>query len=198
MLVCQAFPAVAQCTLRTDDNTTMQVTLSQKSMRYVFSESSCQLISNSHHQWFIFIFLEWWRMLEGLCVCGAGADCPVARWARPQWPVVCHAGCQSAPGPPHVWVHRCFCRSPSVHSHYPGWHSVGWPAGPNAACYSQQDAAGRDPQCDAGGVELMQYFGLSTVPQGRCFFFKLRTGGHKGVLGVCGKFGRNFSKCYHC
>lgn len=25
MLVCQAFPAVAQCTLRTDDNTTMQV-----------------------------------------------------------------------------------------------------------------------------------------------------------------------------
>ena len=25
MLVCQAFPVVAQCTLRTDDNTTMQV-----------------------------------------------------------------------------------------------------------------------------------------------------------------------------
>ena len=25
LLVCQAFPVVAQCTLRTDDNTTMQV-----------------------------------------------------------------------------------------------------------------------------------------------------------------------------
>lgn len=27
MLVCQAFPVVAQCTLRTDDNTIMQVNL---------------------------------------------------------------------------------------------------------------------------------------------------------------------------
>lgn len=29
MLVCQAFPVVAQCTIRTDDNTIMQVNQSE-------------------------------------------------------------------------------------------------------------------------------------------------------------------------
>lgn len=168
LLVCQAFPVVAQCTLRTDDNAIMQVnkTKTKRSRNnYVtrghFNCVKCSMWCNTLITSLLSPERRW--VSAGVRLHRPRAGCPVAGRPGKQRPLVRHAGGQPAAGSPDVRVHCRLRGQVGVHFNLSGWNWARWAAGSDPPSDSEQDAASRDPQCHAGRKERW----LMALPKGR-------------------------------